>query len=183
MLGWQRPLQAPDLWRVRAEDEVAPLSRALDEAWARRVEHSKTEPTSQKWWSGYSSNEPSLAMALNDVLGRQFWIGGEHVGYLIVFSGHTSNFNIGLFKVGGDIGRLMIPLLTKVHILNSLLISLIFITHQAIIKFAQERSRDGPSASDVERGIGLAIGLPVLAIFASICTYQSIWRPMCVASP
>jgi ATP-binding cassette subfamily C (CFTR/MRP) protein 1 len=77
-LGWQRALQAPDLWHVRAEEEAAPLSRALDEAWARRVEQAKAKPVNRsQWFRSENKNEPSLAMALNDVLGRRFWISGE----------------------------------------------------------------------------------------------------------
>lgn len=81
-LGWQRPLQAPDLWRVRAEEEAAPLSKAFDEAWAKRVARAKTRSKHQKWWFGGGDNEPSLALTLNDVLGRRFWIGGEFCWFL-----------------------------------------------------------------------------------------------------
>ncbi|KAB5592292.1 ABC transporter C family [Ceratobasidium theobromae] len=141
-LGWQRPLQAPDLWRVRAEEEAAPLSKAFDEAWAKRVARAKTRSKHQKWWFGGGDNEPSLALTLNDVLGRRFWIGG-------------------LYKVIGDVSQLMAPLLTK-----------------AIIQFAQERARGGPDAPHIGQGIGLAIGLPLLTICASICTHQFFWRSM-----
>ncbi|KAG9119276.1 hypothetical protein FRC07_005764, partial [Ceratobasidium sp. 392] len=146
-LGYQRALQAPDLWRVRAEEEAAPLSRALDEAWARRVEKAKNSSGQRKRWFGLGRKKakddgPSLAMALNDALGKDFWIAG-------------------LYKVVGDVSQLMSPLLVK-----------------AIIKFAQERGRGGPDAPHIGNGIGLAIGLPLLTICASVCTHQFFWRSM-----
>jgi hypothetical protein len=81
-LGYQRALQAPDLWRVRAEEEAAPLSKALDEAWARRVERAKDGTGSRKTWFGSGKKRvrkevPSLVMALNDALGKDFWLAGE----------------------------------------------------------------------------------------------------------
>ncbi|KAF8750785.1 ABC protein [Rhizoctonia solani] len=88
-LGWQRTLQAPDLWRVQVEEEA------------------------------------------------------------------------GVFKVIGDVSQLMAPLLTK-----------------AIIQFAQERSRGDSNAPHIGRGIGLAFGLPLLTICASVCTHQFFWRSM-----
>lgn len=36
-LGYQRPLQAPDLWKMDESREAALLSSQLDEAWSRRV--------------------------------------------------------------------------------------------------------------------------------------------------
>ncbi|GAB1524453.1 hypothetical protein RhiTH_007607 [Rhizoctonia solani] len=144
-LGWQRTLQAPDLWRVQVEEEAGPLSQALDEAWARRVEKANLDSAKKKRPFGLSSknnNGPSLALALNDVLGRRFWVGG-------------------VFKVIGDVSQLMAPLLTK-----------------AIIQFAQERSRGDSNAPHIGRGIGLAFGLPLLTICASVCTHQFFWRSM-----
>ncbi|CAE6454286.1 unnamed protein product [Rhizoctonia solani] len=145
-LGWQRTLQAPDLWRVRAEEEAGPLSQALDEAWTRRVEKAKLSLGEKRRRFGLGSirdsNEPSLALALNDVLGSRFWVGG-------------------LFKVIGDVSQLMAPLVTK-----------------AIIQFAQQRSRGGPDAPHIGRGIGLAFGLPLLTICASVATHQFFWRSM-----
>ncbi|KAH7335823.1 ABC protein [Rhizoctonia solani] len=145
-LGWQRTLQAPDLWRVRPEEEAGLLSQSLDEAWEKRVERVGANLKEKKRWCGLGSkgknNEPSLALALNDVLGRRFWLGG-------------------LFKVVGDVSQLMAPLLIK-----------------AIIQFAQDRSRGGPSPPHIGQGIGLAIGLPLLTICASVSTHQFFWRSM-----
>ncbi|CAE6471481.1 unnamed protein product [Rhizoctonia solani] len=145
-LGWQRTLQAPDLWRVRPEEEAGSLSRSLDEAWARRVEQARANSKGEKKWGGVGSRredrEPSLALALNDVLGRRFWLGG-------------------LFKVVGDVSQLLAPLLIK-----------------AIIQFAQDRSREGPDAPHIGQGIGLAVGLPLLTICASVSTHQFFWRSM-----
>ncbi|QRV82367.1 ABC transporter transmembrane region [Ceratobasidium sp. AG-Ba] len=148
MLGYQRALQAPDLWRVRPEDEAVPLCKALDEAWSTRVEAARTRSKRKKHWLRISKpnmaeeEEPSLAWALNDTLGRSFWLAGA-------------------YKVVGDATQLMAPLLVK-----------------AIIKFAQERSQGGPDAPHMGKGIGLAIGLPLLTVWGSICTHQFFWRSM-----
>ena len=75
-IGWQRALQAPDLWRVAAEDEAAPLGKALDEAWAKQVEQSK-HGRGRKRWFRRPDNEASLAMALNEALGKRFWLAGN----------------------------------------------------------------------------------------------------------
>ncbi|KAG8700947.1 hypothetical protein FRC11_012543, partial [Ceratobasidium sp. 423] len=123
-LGWQRSLQAPDLWRVRAEEEAGPLSQSLDEAWTRRVEKAKANSKARKRWFGLSSRG-------------------------------------GLFKVIGDVSQLMTPLLTK-----------------AIIQFAQKRARGGPDTPHIGQGVGLAIGLALLTICASVCTHQFFWRSM-----
>ncbi|QRV96276.1 ABC transporter transmembrane region [Ceratobasidium sp. AG-Ba] len=148
MLGYQRALQAPDLWRVRPEDEAAPLCKALDEAWSGRVEEARTRSKRKKHWRQISKpnkteeEKPSLAWALNDALGKSFWLAGA-------------------YKVVGDATQLMAPLLVK-----------------AIIKFAQERSQGGPDTPHMGKGIGLAIGLPLLTIWGSICTHQFFWRSM-----
>lgn len=93
-LGYQRALQAPDLWRVRAEEEAAPLSKALDEAWERRLEKAKNSPRGKKRWFGLGKPKkpekdgPSLAMALNDALGKDFWIAGTLIRSFIAIDTH-----------------------------------------------------------------------------------------------
>jgi hypothetical protein len=109
-LGYQRPLQATDLWKVDSTREVSGLVKLLDAAWARRVDQAKEwndkvkageiKPTwtnkgfwtvkalsgifREGWRAKYtiyierwSHREASLAWALNDTFGWQFWIGGK----------------------------------------------------------------------------------------------------------
>lgn len=108
-LGFQRPLQATDLWRMDPSREAEHLRSRLDEAWSRRVARAKgrnarlaegeitPSVVRRSWWviksiAGGTSlakqeerwrlvdgrEDPSLVMALNDVLGVSFWAGGAH---------------------------------------------------------------------------------------------------------
>lgn len=115
-LGYQRTLQATDLWAMDSSREAGVLGDKLDAAWARRVAaahdwntrlaRGEIKPSltlRAKWcfqavkkgkgkgWSGYEERrqelearwrekdglrEASLAWALNDTIGRSFWLGG-----------------------------------------------------------------------------------------------------------
>ncbi|KAJ7779407.1 hypothetical protein DFH07DRAFT_1030143, partial [Mycena maculata] len=115
VLAYQRTLQATDLWKMGPAQEPGFLSEKLDAAWAQRVaagegwnarlENGEVGPgwlkraawallgrdrnaLEKTWW------EPSLAWALNDVLGSLFWRGG-------------------MFKVVSDTSQLMGPILVK----------------------------------------------------------------------
>jgi len=104
VLGYQRTLEASDLWKVHESQEARVLSAQLDQAWRKRVEqaaewnaqidngfrkpgilkrsvwkcHGKAYEARmlEAWREKDGRKEPSLAWALNDVLGRMFWAGG-----------------------------------------------------------------------------------------------------------
>ena len=126
-LGYQRTLQASDLWKVDAERMSGPLSAKFEEAWSRRLEEAakyneglrngtvnpnflrrvfwfvrsltskqKFSELEDNWRSKDGQKRASLALALNDSLGRFFWIGG-------------------VAKVFADTAQLMCPLLVKVR--------------------------------------------------------------------
>ncbi|KAI0649348.1 ABC protein [Trametes meyenii] len=179
-LGYQRTLQATDLWKVDESRESGRLGTQLDEAWARRVlaasewnaqlANGEIQPSALKRakWSlqalrgkgSYSERraaleaqwrevdgrkEASLAWALNDVLGRDFWFGG-------------------LFKVVGDTAALMGPLLVK-----------------AIINFGKSHAADyaaGRTPPGIGRGVGMAIGLWCITVTASVTQHQFFYRSM-----
>ncbi|PCH42435.1 nucleoside triphosphate hydrolase protein [Wolfiporia cocos MD-104 SS10] len=179
-LGYQRTLQATDMWKLDESRESGLLGAKLDAAWAKRVEAAKewnarlesgeAAPslwTRMKWcgralmnpfafsqrysalereWRASSGKvEPSIAWALNDVLGWTFWIGG-------------------LFKVVGDTSQLMGPLLVR-----------------AIINFSRERvaaQAVGGAAPSIGRGVGMAIGLFCTTVTTSVCQHQFFWRSM-----
>ncbi|KAG8878402.1 hypothetical protein FRB97_002483 [Tulasnella sp. 331] len=182
VLGFQRPLQATDLWQLDASRQAGLMGSQLDESWKRRCEKAdawnarldsgemkapltkrvswtlksmgqtkKYREFEQKWRNVDGRREPSLAWAINDVLGRSFWAGGTS-------HDHPKN---SLFKVLGDTAQLMGPLVSK-----------------ALIKFGQERAANPSSPPNIGRGIALAIGLFLLTITASICTHQFFWRSM-----
>ncbi|KAG8995316.1 hypothetical protein FRB94_009288 [Tulasnella sp. JGI-2019a] len=171
-LGYQRPLQALDLWKLDASRKAEFLSKKLDASWKRRCERAEEwnakldsgetkapvmkrikwtlqslgrqgpyEVRERRWRKIDGRQEPNLAWALNEVLGRSFWIGG-------------------FFKVIGDTAQLMCPLLSK-----------------DIITFAQQRA-NGESHAHIGKGVGLAIGLFLMSIVASICQHQFYWRSM-----
>ncbi|KAL1739021.1 ABC transporter transmembrane region-domain-containing protein, partial [Schizophyllum fasciatum] len=180
VLGYQRTLQASDLWKVDPSREVGHLSAVFDASWDRRVieaaEYNERltrgdiRPTLRQratwnlralgspahytecraqlerdWRTTHGRREASLAWALNDALGRQFWLGG-------------------LFKVVGDTGQLMIPLIVK-----------------AIINFSGEKERakeQGTPEPNIGRGVGMAIGLLCCIALQSLCTHQFFWRSM-----
>ncbi|KAG9048922.1 hypothetical protein FS837_011659 [Tulasnella sp. UAMH 9824] len=170
-LGFQRPLQATDLWKMDSSREAEYLSAQLDNAWSRRVARAtdrnarlldgEINPSiaRRSWWgvkafAGGDSRakqeerwrsvdgkvDPSLAMALNDVLGVSFWAGG-------------------LFKVVGDVSQLMVPIVSK-----------------AIINFGKERASAkgaGQEAPSVGRGIGMEFGVGLLTIVYSVSAHQA----------
>ncbi|KAJ6577414.1 P-loop containing nucleoside triphosphate hydrolase protein [Mycena capillaripes] len=162
VLGYQRTLQATDLWKVSPEQEAGPLSEKLEAAWAQRVKTADewnaglddgriTPPMFTRFiWSikaiaGGREYRTSLAWALNDVLGHLFWIGGAS-------------------KVLGDTAQLMGPILVK-----------------AIINFAKARAaarEDGAELPSVGRGVGMAVGLFGMVIMASVFQHQFFWRSM-----
>ncbi|KAF8530143.1 ABC protein [Hysterangium stoloniferum] len=176
-LGYQRPLQATDLWKMDSTREVSGLVKLLDDSWARRVHQAEEwnakvkageiQPTwtkkgfwavkalsgifRQGWRAKYtryidkwSHREASLAWALNDIVGWQFWISGG-------------------VKVFGDVAQLLGPLLVK-----------------AIINFGKEHfaaRQSGEPEPNIGRGIGLATGLfcQVSRTYISLCKDFS-WR-------
>ncbi|KAH9856552.1 ABC protein [Lenzites betulinus] len=179
-LGYQRTLQATDLWKMDESRESGVLGDKLDQAWARRVKaadewnqrlaNGDVKPSAftrvkwsaralrgkgtyaerraaleQRWRDTDGRKEASLAWALNDVFGRDFWFGGA-------------------FKVIGDTSQLMGPLVAK-----------------AIINYGKEHAAvlsAGKTPPDLGRGIAMAIGLFCLTVTASVCTHQFFWRSM-----
>ncbi|KZP00831.1 ABC protein [Calocera viscosa TUFC12733] len=156
-LGYQRPLQATDLWAMDDTRKSELLSTKLTAAWERRVREAeeynakidsgeiritalkKLRSRVFRWRSEdkYTGRKrASIAWALNDVFGRGFWAGG-------------------LFKVVGDTSQLMAPLLSK-----------------SIVRMVES-----PNPS-IGRGIPMAIGLFLLTVMASIFQHQFFFRSM-----
>ncbi|KAJ7086329.1 ABC protein [Mycena belliarum] len=172
ILGYQRTLQASDLWRLGPEQSAEHLTAALEAAWARRVAAAAdwnarlesgearagvwkrvrwalpgrdARALEKQWREKEGRREASLAWALNDVLGHLFWRGG-------------------VFKVVSDTSQLCGPLLVK-----------------ALINFAKARARaeaDGVRPASIGNGVGMAIGLWGVIVLASICQHQFFFRSM-----
>ncbi|KAG6857211.1 hypothetical protein H0H87_007630 [Tephrocybe sp. NHM501043] len=179
-LGYQRTLQATDLWKVDPEREVGPLSDKLDHAWDRRkaeaaawnarLESGEINPGVLKrvrWFiqafahGSYSSEKVALSeLAWREKDGRKepslAWALNDTFGLYF--------WSAGAFKVFGDTAQLMGPLLVK-----------------AIINFAKARAvakEAGTEVPHVGRGIGMATGLFFLVITASLTQHQFFWRAM-----
>ncbi|KAJ7593413.1 ABC protein [Mycena floridula] len=180
VLGYQRTLQATDLWKMDQSQESGILSRRLNAAWEARVDKArrwnseldqgKIDPSflarcrwnlsslmagrrykehratlEDQWRRIGGRRSPSLAWALNDVFGRQFWLGGA-------------------FKVVADTTQLMGPLLVK-----------------SLINFAKARAtakQEGLQAPAIGRGIGMAIGLFIIVVVTSVTQHQFWWHSM-----
>ncbi|KAF9516365.1 hypothetical protein BS47DRAFT_1371770 [Hydnum rufescens UP504] len=172
VIGWQRPLQAGDLWTMDESRKAHVLAAKFDDRWRVRVkaanewnaalENGTIAPGAVRrmWWKvksfgdsnkqlefrerwGKSSRrEPSLFFALNDVVGWDFWVGG-------------------VCKIIGDTARSCAPLASKV-----------------LIKYAQQRADPHKPKPHIGKGIGSALGLVILTIMSSIFQHQWFWRSM-----
>ncbi|KZS94671.1 ABC protein [Sistotremastrum niveocremeum HHB9708] len=177
VLGYQRILQAPDLWKLDPSREAGPLSQKLDNAWARRFNEAKEwnarldkgeiQPgrwTRMKWstvalYKGKTWKEERYKRWRTDD-GRKVpslaWALNETFGWHFWLG--------GVFKVFGDTAQLMGPLLAK-----------------AIIRFSQNRltaKAEGREMPSIGRGVAMAIGLFLITITASVCQHQFFWRSM-----
>ncbi|KAG8899627.1 hypothetical protein FRB99_006523 [Tulasnella sp. 403] len=176
VLGFQRPLQAPDLWKVDPSREAGTLHARFEVAWAERVKKAEEwnakiasgeikpsmgkriawsvkeklgkvsyEEAYKDWRERGGKKQASIPWALNDVLGRAFWIGG-------------------FFKVAADVCQLMGPLVSK-----------------ALINYGKERyARKAAGLPDpgTGRGVAMAIGLFLLTFCYSLGGHQWVWRSM-----
>ncbi|KAJ4479332.1 ABC protein [Lentinula aciculospora] len=179
VLGYQRILQASDLWKMDETMASAYLSEQLDKAWTRRVQQSNEWNMKLRlgeispgvlrrmvWFvRALASSDPRSRRRLlerhwRDVGGKReaslAWSLNEVFGHLFWIG--------GAFKVFGDTCQMMGPLIVK-----------------AIINFAKERSSSsetGKELPDVGRGVAMAIGLFLMVICTSICQHQFFWRSM-----
>ncbi|KAF8071690.1 ABC protein [Lyophyllum atratum] len=180
VLGYQRTLQATDLWKMDEAREVGPLSVKLDKAWDRRkqeaaswnekLERGEVKPGFMKrllWTVGalsrgrhFWTHLASYETKWRETEGRRHpslaWALNDTFGYFF--------WSAGAFKVFGDTAQLMGPLVVK-----------------SIINFAKARAaakQDGTEVPHVGRGIAMGLGLFFLVITASIAQHQFFWRAM-----
>ncbi|KAI0711948.1 P-loop containing nucleoside triphosphate hydrolase protein [Cerioporus squamosus] len=181
-LGYQRTLQATDLWKMDPSRESGNLGAQLDEAWAARVKAANDWNTRlangeikpgiynrTKWAvqalrgnGGGSRRERRAALETQwrEVDGRKHaslaWTLNDVLGRDFWFG--------GIFKVIGDTAALMGPLLVK-----------------AIINYGKEHTAAvaaGRTPPSIGRGVGMAIGLFCTTVTASVCQHQFFWRSM-----
>ncbi|KAJ6632266.1 P-loop containing nucleoside triphosphate hydrolase protein [Mycena sp. CBHHK59/15] len=170
VLGYQRTLQASDLWKMGPEQESEYLADKLDAAWDRRVaeaaewnarlDRGEIKPGVFKrlGWSVKSlapgTNFAALETRWLEVDGRKSaslaWALNDVLGHLF--------WKGGVFKVVCDTSQLMGPLLVKACHIS--------------LRTVERK------ASQHRRGIGMAIGLFCVTVLASICQHQFFWRSM-----
>ncbi|EPS96092.1 hypothetical protein FOMPIDRAFT_101769 [Fomitopsis schrenkii] len=178
VLGYQRTLQATDLWKLDPSREAGTLGTRFDAAWAARVQ------AAADWNARLAGGEvhPSLLLKMSwffvalvhfqvsmyaqrerawrDGGGRRepsiAWALNDVFGWTF--------WTGGIFKVFGDTSQLMGPLLVR-----------------AIINFSKARltaEQEGQPVPNIGRGVGMAIGLFCTTVTASVCTHQFFWRSM-----
>ncbi|KAK7018185.1 ABC protein [Favolaschia claudopus] len=179
--GFQRTLQASDLWKMGPEQEAGYLTGLLEEAWERRVR--EAGEWNKRLERGERGTGPGVLRRVGWVV-RDGWKGGRRerreererwwreVGGRREASLAWSLNDVlgrmfwkgGLFKVGQDTAQLMSPLLVK-----------------SLINFAKARAAaraSGLPEPNLGNGIGMAVGLLLLIVFASICQHQFFFRSM-----
>lgn len=209
VLGYQRPLQATDLWKMDSDREVAYLTEKLDTCWAKRVEAAeqwnikaasgeirpnfirkgiwavkslKGIPTSgwnksyDAYFKKWGHREASLAWALNDTLGWQFWLSGKTFPYLIMNSllnifirCRQNNRRYG--SVDGTTSRKGDSFRNPAYYIAFLLPS----PAQAIINFGKihyAATTTGQPAPPPGPGIAMAIGLFCVTVVSVIMQQQ-----------
>ncbi|KAG6831800.1 hypothetical protein H0H92_007477 [Tricholoma furcatifolium] len=167
ILGYQRTLQATDLWKIDPSREAGYLSLKFDQAWELRkaeatawnakLDNGEIKPSFRKrarWTiqalahgTRYSEKRASYEKAWREKDGRK--------------EPMQASSRHGVF---GDTAQLMGPLLVK-----------------SIINFAKARAAaeaEGLKAPSVGRGIGMCIGLFCLVVTASVMQHQFFWRSM-----
>ncbi|KAF9267240.1 ABC transporter [Marasmius fiardii PR-910] len=167
-LGYRRPLEAPDLYKLQDERSAAYIGTKILESWERRQKvaneynarlvNGEISPGWRKvWWTVRGGREerekhwrevlgkqkPSLVMAMNDSVKWWFW-------------------SSSVFKILGDTAQITSPLLVK-----------------ALVNFATDSYRGhhtGGPVPSVGKGLGMAFGLFALNVLASLCTHHFSYR-------
>ncbi|EIW69200.1 hypothetical protein TREMEDRAFT_44369 [Tremella mesenterica DSM 1558] len=193
--GYQRPLQATDLWKMDPSREAGYLSQKFIDSLRKRQETAATwnanlatirAPWRKRMvWSfmallPYSSldgqdpkrkQQPRLYAEKRKALEEEWrTVSGRRSGSVTwalndVMVGFWAG---GLFKVVADTAQLMAPLITK-----------------ALIRFSQEvyaARANGTHQPNVGRGIGMAFGLWALVITQSVCQHQFFFRSMAIGA-
>ncbi|KAH9989454.1 ABC transporter [Russula vinacea] len=169
VLGYARPLEASDLWKLQDHRSSGVIAEAIltsfdarrkkaDEYNARLANGEIKPPLSlrlmsrlrgdgeerlKRWREKDGKAQPSLTWAMNDAVKWWFWSGG-------------------ILKVIGDTAQVTSPLLLK-SIINFTTAS--YIAH-----------REGIRAPGVGKGIGYAIALVFLQLIASFCQHHFFYR-------
>ncbi|QRV97503.1 ABC transporter transmembrane region [Ceratobasidium sp. AG-Ba] len=167
-LGYARPLEAPDLWKMdhsRSAEVMSELiitsferRKAKADAYNERLRNGEIGPGVRGvWWSLQGKRaekekqwrekdglkKPSLMWAMNDSVSWWFWSGG-------------------ICMLISNVAQICSPLLVK-----------------EIIKFGQlsyATHRAGQPSPPIGKGVGLAVGLFLLQVLSALCVHQGFYR-------
>ncbi|KAF7319425.1 ABC protein [Mycena chlorophos] len=157
VLGFQRTLQASDLWKMGPEQEAEFLTRKLEASWARRVEEAnvwnqrvkdgevKPGLLRRAMWSIPGRNRKKLEKAWSSPTLLNSWALSSSRRVSCYF--HELGLNLS----------------------------------QSLINFAKERALqkdEHEPEANIGRGIGMALGLLCTIITASVCQHQFFFRSM-----
>ncbi|PPQ72540.1 hypothetical protein CVT26_004018 [Gymnopilus dilepis] len=167
-LGYARPLEAVDLWKLQPDRSAAHISQSILQSFDRRVKEAdeynerlaqgqinpglkgiwwsitgKRNEKEAEWKNKTGKKKASLVWAMNDSVKWWFW-------------------SAGLFKLVGDTAQVTSPLVMK-----------------AIITFVSESyygHKFGQPIPSIGKGVGLSLGLLAMQIIASLGTQQFNYR-------
>ncbi|CAA7266944.1 unnamed protein product [Cyclocybe aegerita] len=167
-LGYARPLEAPDLWKLQDNRNAEAVADAITSSFNRRAQaaaeynerlangavgpglkgvwwslRGKRVEKEKEWREKTGRKKPSLVWAMNDSVKWWFW-------------------SSAVLKIIGDTAQVTSPLVVK-----------------AIINFASESysgHRLGQSVPPVGQGIGLTFALLLMQVVASLCTHHFFYR-------
>ncbi|KAI0035413.1 ABC transporter [Vararia minispora EC-137] len=168
-LGYARPLEATDLWKLQEYRSASVIAEKISASFDSRRKHAdeynaqlangdvKPSFRQRAWWTlrgkraerekhwreVTGKKRPSLALAMNDAVLLWFW-------------------SSGVLKVIADTAQVTSPLVVK-----------------ALINFATEsytNHREGLPVPGIGRGVGLAICLVILQLIGSLCTHHFFYR-------
>ncbi|EPQ52646.1 ABC protein [Gloeophyllum trabeum ATCC 11539] len=186
VLGYQRSLQATDLWKMDRSREAATLSEKLDASWDRRVreaeewnarmDRGEIHPSfwlrMSWWWAGVwglfrRPGKGGKRMSREERERRWREVEGRKAPSLAWSLNDTFGWEFwaaGAFKILGDVSQLMGPLVVR-----------------AIITFGRNHYtaiQAGKPPPSIGPGVGMAIGLFCLQVSASVGQHQWFWRSM-----
>ena len=184
-LGYARPLEKSDLYRLPSSRDSAKYAKGIETAFQRRkvdadkinakIANRELKPplrlrliwaltgdsTKQyeAWITNHPRAEPSLVLALNDAIFWWLWIGGA-------------------LKLLADVGTVCVPLLIRVSIeFPPYLLTLISLV-KALTNFVTEsyEKRGQPDAPSTRRGVGLALGLFLIQLASVVLNVHGFYR-------
>ncbi|WRT65384.1 uncharacterized protein IL334_002327 [Kwoniella shivajii] len=172
--GYQRPLQATDLWKMdpsrealdKRQQDARKWNEALPTAhpttrqkvsWRTRALFHYSLPNDLSSFGeadSYAHRLHALEVEWRNRSGKKR--GSVSWALNDVMTGFWAG---GAYKVAGDVSQLMVPLLIK-----------------ALINFSKE---DSPEPN-IGRGVGMAVGLFLLTVMQSVCQHQFFFRSMAI---